>query len=141
VETVAIPRLRSGTTQKESMIAQLVERKGHRMLVVEPRGALLGKTRDVLDLVEEGLQQKVRVIVLPAARLDPAFFQLRSGVAGEFVQKIVNYRFKLAVIGDISTHVAQSKSLGDFVRECNRGSSILFVPDIDALEAKLSAGS
>ena len=123
------------------MIGQLVERNGHRLLVVEPVGPVLGKTRDVLDLIEEGFEQKARVIVVPVARLDPAFFQLRSGLAGEFVQKIVNYRFRLAVIGDISAHVTESNALRDFVRECNRGGGVLFVPNIDALEAKLSAAS
>jgi hypothetical protein len=122
------------------MTAELVERNGDRLLFVEPTGPLLGKTQDLLDLIEEGLQQKARVIVVPVARLDPAFFQLRSGLAGEFVQKIVNYRFKLAVIGDISARVAESNALRDFVRECNRGGSIFFLPDIDALDAKLSAG-
>jgi hypothetical protein len=62
---------------------------------------------------------------------------LRSGFAGEFVQKIVNYQLKLAVIGDISAHIAESNALRDFVRECNRGSSVFFVSDVDALSAKL----
>lgn len=120
------------------MTADLVERNGHRLLIVEPTGSILAKTRDVLDLIGEALQQKARVIVVPVGRLDPAFFQLRSGFAGEFVQKIVNYQLKLGVIGDISAYVAESNALRDFVRECNRGSSVFFVSDIDALLAKLS---
>lgn len=120
------------------MTSQLVERNGQRLLVVEAAGSVLGKTRDVLDLIGKALEQKARVIVVPVAGIDPAFFQLRSGFAGEFVQKIVNYQFKLAVIGDISGYVAESNALRDFVRECNRGSNIFFLPDVDALMAKLS---
>jgi len=106
------------------MTADLVERNGHRLLVVGPAGSILATTRDVLDLIGEALTQKARVIVVPVTRLDPAIFQLRSGFAGEFVQKIVNYQLKLAVIGDISAYVGKSNSLRDFVRECNRGSSV-----------------
>ena len=31
-------------------------------------------------------------VAVPVTRLDPAFFDLRTGVAGEFVQKFVVYR-------------------------------------------------
>src|SRR5262249_3333048 len=93
----------------------------------------------MLDLIGEALPQRVSVIVVPAARLDGEFFRLRSGVAGEFTQKIVNYRLKLAVLGDISAFTASSTALSDFVRESNRRQNIFFLPDLNALAAKLSA--
>lgn len=83
-------------------------------------------------------EHNVSVIAVPVARFDPEFFRLRSGLAGEITQKIVNYRAKLAVIGDISDKTTESVALRDFVRECNRGNSIFFLPDLDALSAKLS---
>jgi hypothetical protein len=73
------------------------------------------------------------------ARFDPEFFRLRSGLAGEFVQKMVTYQRKLAIVGEISAKTAESDSLRDFVREANRGNALFFAPDIDALAAKLTA--
>ena len=66
---------------------------------------------------------------MPVARLDPAFFDLRSGVAGDIVQKFVNYGLRLAVVGDISESLERSGALRDFVRESNRGRQVWFVAD------------
>ena len=54
------------------------------------------------------------------------------------MQKFVNYRMGLAVIGDISAHTAVSAALADFVWEANRGRRLWFLPDLDALSARLA---
>ena len=53
------------------------------------------------------------------------FFDLRTKIAGEILQKIINYRMKLAIIGDFSKY--KSKSLRDFIYEYNSGKDIFFV--------------
>ena len=53
------------------------------------------------------------------------FFDLRTKIAGEVLQKIRNYRMKLAIIGDFSKY--KSKALRDFIDECNSGRDIFFV--------------
>jgi hypothetical protein len=100
-------------------------------------GPKLGTERDALDLIGEALSQGARLVIVPAERLDDAFFQLRTRVAGDFMQKLVNYRLMLAVVGDISAQLAESAALRDFVFESNRGKQIWFVADIPELEAKL----
>jgi hypothetical protein len=91
------------------------------------------------DLVEAALNEGASTVVVPVSRLSEDFFRLRSGVAGEILQKAANYRLKMAVLGDVSAHVAVSDALRDFVIECNRGTSIFFVRDIAELEEKLAA--
>lgn len=60
------------------------------------------------------------------------FFDLRTKIAGGILQKIINYRMKLAIIGDFSKY--KSKSLRDFIYECNSGRDIFFVEnESDAL--------
>jgi hypothetical protein len=115
------------------MTAKLIELPNHRLLVLNAEGPILTRKQDLLDLIPEAFAQKASVLVVPVPRLDPAFFQLRSGLAGEFVQKIVNYQLKLVIVGDISAQVAASEALRDFVREANRGNSVFFVPHLDAL--------
>jgi len=44
----------------------------------------------------------------------------------------------VAVVGDIAAHVEAGDALRDFVRESNRGTQLWFVPDVDALRARLS---
>lgn len=53
------------------------------------------------------------------------FFILSTGVAGEILQKFINYRVKAAVYGDYSRYT--SKPLRDFIYESNNGHDFFFV--------------
>jgi len=46
-------------------------------------------------------------IVLNKAAVAEDFFKLSTGVAGEVAQKIVNYGFRLAIIGDFSGYTSK----------------------------------
>ena len=98
---------------------------------VPAEGPLLRSGADVLEIL---FSAEAEWIAVPVARLDPAFFDLSSGVAGEFVQKFVNYGQRLAIVGDIP---ADSPALRDFVRESNRGRQVWFVADTDELSRRL----
>jgi hypothetical protein len=119
------------------MNASVQEIAGTRCLTLGDEGPPIGGASSMTDLIGEALGEGVPMVVVPVARFDPAFFQLRSGIAGEFLQKLVNYRLRIAIVGDISSHVAASDALRDFVVECERGDSVYFVQDIAALEARL----
>lgn len=53
------------------------------------------------------------------------FFKLSSGLAGEILQKFINYHVKVAIYGDFSKYT--SKPLNDFIYESNCGKDIFFV--------------
>jgi hypothetical protein len=118
------------------MEPNVVEIEGERALTLDADGPELGDGR---DLVEAALNAQATLVAVPAARLGDSFFHLRSGVAGEILQKAANYRLKLAIVGDISGHVAASDALRDFVVESNRGRSILFVADLAELRERIRA--
>ena len=101
-------------------------------------GPLLDGEQAALDLVGDALG-RAELLVVPVARVAPAFFALASGVAGAVVQKFVNYRLRLAIVGDVDEYVAGSTALRDFVRECNRGTQTWFVADETELAARLRA--
>lgn len=61
--------------------------------------------------------------------LGDSFFDLKTGYAGEVLQKFSNYKMKIAIIGDFSEY--QSKSLHDFIYECNHGSCIFFKDTVE----------
>jgi hypothetical protein len=111
-----------------------------RVLHADPNGPVISKSGDVNDLIGEAWgEEGISLIALPVARLDPEFFRLRSLLAGDVLQKFVNYRLRLAIIGDISEYVAVSDALRDFVWESNRGDHVWFIADEAALEDKLAA--
>jgi hypothetical protein len=114
----------------------VIERRGVPVLVVDGNGAPIGSEQDALDLIGAAFGQ-AEIVAIPAGRLDGRFFVLRTGLAGEIMQKFVNYRVRLAIVGDISAHLAGSVALQDLVRESNRGRQIWFVGDLDELDARL----
>ena len=69
-------------------------------------------------------------MVLSKECLDESFFRLSSGLAGEVLQKFVNYQMRLAIVGDFSRYT--SKPLQDFIRESNQGSQVGFWPTEEA---------
>lgn len=115
---------------------------GTTTLICAADGDPLRTERDAVDLIGEALQHGATLVAIPAERLDDELFDLRTRLFGEFAQKFVNYRLRLAILGDIAHYVEQSTALRDFVYETNRGSQIWFVANPDELGEKLGpAGS
>ncbi|MBA0342528.1 DUF4180 domain-containing protein [Stenotrophomonas maltophilia] len=109
-----------------------------RLLRIEPQGPTLDANA-LRDLVGDALGHQAEWIAIPVQRLSPGFFELRSGTAGQWLQMLVNYRLRFAVLGDVSGYRAQSESLDAWITECNRGRDGCFVADWDALLVRLSA--
>ena len=64
-------------------------------------------------------------IAIDKSLLDEDFFILSTGLAGEILQKFVNYHVKVAIFGDYSRYT--SKPLRDFIYESNNGRDVFFV--------------
>ncbi|MDR0270527.1 DUF4180 domain-containing protein [Paenibacillus sp.] len=75
-------------------------------------------------------------IILNKSAVCEDFFDLKTCLAGEILQKFINYQTKIAIIGDFSTY--SSKSLKDFIYESNNGKDIFFLSDEDQAIEKLS---
>ena len=123
------------------MSARLHELHGVRVLEAQADGGPVTGERDAVDLVGLGLEQGAEWVAVPVQRLGEDFFRLANRIAGEVIQKFVNYRMKLAVVGDISAQVQDSKALRDFVYESNRGTHVWFVADLADLEQRLAAAA
>ena len=76
-------------------------------------------------------------MVLNKQAVTEDFFILSTGLAGEILQKFINYGVKAAFFGDYSHYT--SKPLRDFIRESNRGSDFFFVPTQAEAVEKLSS--
>ena len=113
---------------------RIITEKGTSVAVID-RLRKLGEIRDILDLMAElWFNNRCTGMIVAKESFDEAFFDLRTGLAGEILQKFSNYRMKLAIVGDFSGYA--SKSLRDFMVECNRGGLVFFV---DSEEAALKA--
>ena len=119
------------------MSARFYELHGVRIFESAAEDPPLRSDRDAVDLMSQALEHGARFIVIPAERLTDDFFRLKTRLAGEIIQRFVMYRMRVAIVGDIARHLAESGSLRDFVREANRGNQWWFVADMDELSKRL----
>ncbi|MFP1129670.1 DUF4180 domain-containing protein [Asticcacaulis sp. W401b] len=114
---------------------------GRTVLFFNPQGSVLSKPADANDFIGEVWGQNAETAVIPVSRLGPDFLQLRTKLAGEVIQKFVNYQIRLVFLGDISKAVESSTALRDFVHESNRGRVVWFLPHEEEVRQKLIIGT
>lgn len=89
--------------------------------------------KDVASAVDFVMDIKYRTkcnkIALNKSAITEDFFILSSGLAGEILQKFINYGIKFAIYGDYSKYT--SKPLKDFIYESNQGKDVFFVSTKD----------
>lgn len=96
---------------------------------------ILNSTEDGLELLGNLYYQGYDKIIVYEQHITPDFFNLKTRIAGEILQKFVQYQMPLAIVGDFSKY--RSKSLNDFFYECNKGKQINFVPDLNSALSSL----
>lgn len=75
-------------------------------------------------------------IAIPKGAICEDFFILSKGLAGEVLQKFINYHIKAAIYGDYSKYT--SKPLKDFIYESNHGNDFFFVASQEEAIQKLA---
>jgi len=97
---------------------------------------IITQVQDILDLMGDLVSLNCSRIIIHERNLHPDFFLLKTGLAGDILQKFSNYKVKLAIVGDFSKY--KSKSLGDFIRESNKGAAIFFLDSLDSALSRLT---
>lgn len=99
---------------------------------------IIKDTQSALDMmVSAQYETDCEKIIIYKSCVSDEFFVLSTGIAGEILQKFINYRKKIAIVGDYSKYT--SKPLKDFIYESNKGNSIYFLPNIDEAVFKLDS--
>ncbi len=122
----------------QAMTGQTLTLHGTIVFLCDAEGPLIAGDHGAADLIGDAFGSGATMIAIPLDRLGLDFLKLSTRVAGELLQKLVNYRFQVAILGDVSAAVATSDALRDFVVESNRGETVWFLPDLAALEARLA---
>jgi hypothetical protein len=119
-------------------VATVHELAGVRVLECPTEGPPPRSAKDATDIVGAAWVAKAKMVVLSADWLGDDFFRLSTRVAGEVVQKLQDYRLRVAIVGDIGPRTAESKALRDWVGECNRGRQVWFVANLEELGERLA---
>jgi hypothetical protein len=110
---------------------------GMNVVEVPVTGPLLSSEQDALDIVGALYGSGADVVVIPVQRMAADFWLLETKLAGHFIQKLRNYGVRPAFVGDLTSAIAASKALADYVRECNRRKDVLFASTRAELDALL----
>lgn len=97
---------------------------------------LTNSSQDGLDLLGNIYYQDFDKIIIHEKNITPDFFDLKTKIAGEILQKFSNYRVRLAIVGDFSKY--QSKSIKEFIFESNKGKQVGFVNSVEMALEKFS---
>lgn len=97
---------------------------------------VINTTQDSIDLLGNLYFQNIDKVIIHKANLTADFFDLKNGIAGDILQKFSNYRVRLAIVGNFSEY--KSKSLHDFIYECNKGRQVCFVGSSEEAVKKLA---
>ncbi|WP_455524180.1 DUF4180 domain-containing protein [Porphyromonas endodontalis] len=89
---------------------------------------ILRSTEDGLDLLGNLYYQGFDKIIIHEKNITPEFFDLKTKIAGEILQKFTQYQMPLIIVGDFSKY--KSKSLNDFIFESNKSQQINFIKDL-----------
>lgn len=89
---------------------------------------ILRTLEDGLDLLGNLYYQGFDKIIIHEKNITPEFFDLKTKIAGDILQKFAQYQMPLIIVGDFSKF--ESKSLNDFILESNKGKQINFVPSV-----------
>ncbi len=112
---------------------------GNRYVTSRSSETFIHTQQDFLDLLAVGIENGTSLLVLRDSNLDPAFYDLKTGLAGEILQKVADYAVRLAIVGPIEG--LGSKRFQELARECNSGTSVRFAPSKNDALAWLMAPS
>ncbi|MNY07796.1 hypothetical protein D3C86_1406150 [compost metagenome] len=99
-------------------------------------GELATPLRNGADLLQVLMDSPSDTVALKAADLDAQFFDLRTGVAGDMLQKVSNYKMRLIILGDFTA--VTSQSLRDFIWESNKRGQVVFTDTLESAITKLN---
>ena len=107
-----------------------IEKNGIACAVVNSNEIVITDAQSALDvLMSAKYDIGTKNIVVDKKLITEVFFILSKGLAGEILQKYVNYGGRIAIYGDYSHYT--SKPLKDFIYESNKGKDVFFVTTRD----------
>ena len=105
--------------------------------LVESDSVVITDAQSAIDLLMSAKYDVgTKNILISKQLIAEDFFVLSTGLAGEVLQKFVNYDGRIAICGDYSHYT--SKPLKDFIYESNKGKDIFFVATKDEAIDKLT---
>lgn len=119
------------------MKTEVIRKNNTAVAVVSSEECLITDAQSALDLIMTVKYETGCVnINMNKEAVTEDFFILSTCLAGDILQKFVNYGVRVAIYGDFSK--CTSKPLKDLMYESNKGNDIYFQPDVSFAVDKLA---
>lgn len=103
-----------------------IEKNGMICAVVQSGEKVITDAQSALNLLMTAKYEAgTKNIAIDKELIAEDFFVLSTGLAGEILQKYINYGGRIAIYGDFSHYT--SKPLKDFIYESNKGHDVFFL--------------
>lgn len=107
------------------MNLDIITTNNQQLAVADTNEIIIKNIEDGTDLLGNVFYQGIDKVIINKQCIAPAFFDLKTGIAGEVLQKFATYRVRLVIFGD--WHAYNSNSLRDFIYESNKGKHVNFL--------------
>lgn len=105
--------------------------------IIKSDEVIIKDVDSALDIMSKVMfEGDCNAMIISKANMAEDFFDLSTRLAGEIIQKFINYQIKVAIVGDFSMYT--SKALKDFIYESNQGKYLFFVTNQEEGIEKLS---
>lgn len=120
-----------------NMKTEIIRKNNVEIAVVNSDEVLITDVQSALDFIMSVQYETgcMNIAVNKGAIVDD-FFVLSTCLAGEILQKFINYKVRFAIYGDFSKYT--SKPLKDFMYESNKGKDVYFQPTVSLAVDKLA---
>lgn len=108
----------------------------HQIAEIQADDYIWKTVEDGMDVMGDVYYQGFDRLIIHEKNIHPDFFDLKTKMAGEILQKFSTYRVRLMIVGDFSKY--NSQSLRDFISESNKGRLVNFVESVELAKTKLS---
>lgn len=118
------------------MQIEFIESGNQKIARVTTPEILIPTTQDTVELMMNCYYQGADSLILYETNLPAAFFDLKTKLAGDILQKFSNSGMRLAIVGDFAKY--DSQSLKDFIYESNKSRLVNFVGSVEEAEIALA---
>ena len=128
---------KSKERKKYGMQTEIITMNQTKTAVIYSEECILKDAQSALDFIMSmKYETDCERIALNKKAIAEEFFILSTGLAGEILQKFINYGIKFAFYGDFSRYT--SKPLKDFIYESNHGKDVFFTSDREEAVKRLT---
>lgn len=114
---------------------ELVQKNGAAYVEITSAVPPIATEQDAISLITLNIENDTPLLLLHAEALSDDFFQLRTRVAGNILQKLVNYQVKTALL--LHETFSGSERFKEMIQEANKGNHFRVFTDKNEAEAWL----